>query len=146
MVYLSLFIVAFIAATIFPLSSEALFLYNVLSGYNFYALLFVASLGNTLGSCVNYFLGQKGESYLSAKKYLTQKSIDKYTQLFKRYGIILLLLSWLPIVGDGFTFVAGLLKYKFKYFLVIVFLAKFCRYLFLVIFLDLENILISTSN
>ena len=131
MLYFTLFISSFISATLFPLGSEALLIYDILEGYNVYILLFVATIGNTLGSCVNYYLGLKGEEFCEKKNYLSKEKISKYKKLFDKYGAWTLLLSWLPIIGDPITFIAGVLKYNFKYFFLIVLIAKFLRYLFL---------------
>lgn len=129
MVYLILFISAFVSATLFPLGSEALFIFDVIEGHNLYLLLFFATLGNSLGSLVNYFLGLKGEEYLLKKKLIKEQMIIKSKLYFDKYGSICLLFSWLPIVGDSFTFVAGILKYDLKKFILLVTLAKFARYL-----------------
>ena len=74
MVYLTLFFVSFISATLFPLGSEALLIYDIKEGYNIYLLLFFATLGNSLGSIVNYYLGLKGEEYLIEKNLLKVKN------------------------------------------------------------------------
>ena len=129
MVYLILFISAFVSATLFPLGSEALFIFDVIEGHNLYLLLFFATLGNSLGSLVNYFLGLKGEEYLLKKKLIKEQMIIKSKLYFDKYGSICLLFSWLPIVRDSFTFVAGILKYDLKKFILLVTLAKFARYL-----------------
>ncbi|MDD2291347.1 MAG: DedA family protein [Aliarcobacter sp.] len=133
MTYLILFITAFISATLFPLGSEALLIYDITQGYNIYLLLFSATFGNSLGSVVNYFLGLKGEEYLINKKLLNEKYILKAKSYFDKYGAWSILFSWLPIIGDPITFVAGVLKYDFKKFLILVIIAKFSRYLFLVL-------------
>src|SRR6218665_3191087 len=133
MVYFILFITAFISATLFPLGSEALFIYDITQGHNIYLLLFFATFGNSLGSVVNYFLGLKGEEYLINKKLLNEKYILKAKIYFDKYGTWSILFSWLPIIGDPITFVAGILKYDFKKFLILVIVAKFSRYLFLVL-------------
>ena len=132
MIYLILFTTAFISATLFPLGSEALLIYDITQGYNIYLLLFFATFGNSLGSVVNYFLGLKGEEYLINKKLLNEKLILKSKGYFDRYGAVCILFSWLPIIGDPITFVAGVLKYDFKKFIVLVVIAKFSRYLFIV--------------
>ena len=132
MIYLVLFTTAFISATLFPLGSEALLIYDVFAGYNIYLLLFFATLGNSLGSVVNYYLGLKGEEYLINKKLLSEKLILKSKNYFDKYGGFCILFSWLPIIGDPITFIAGTLKYDFKKFLILVIIAKFSRYLFLV--------------
>ncbi len=131
MTYLILFVSAFISATLFPLGSEALLIYDVKEGYNIYFLLFFATIGNSLGSILNYFLGLKGEEYLVEKKILNEKMILKLKTYFDKYGFVCLLFSWLPIIGDPLTFVAGILKYDLKKFIIIVTIAKFLRYLFI---------------
>ncbi len=131
MIYLILFFSAFISATLFPLGSEALFIYDINEGYNIYLLLFFATIGNSLGSIFNYFLGLKGEEYLIRKKLLSEKMILKSKNYFDKYGFYCLLFSWLPIIGDPLTFVAGILKYDLKKFVIIITLAKFLRYLFI---------------
>ena len=131
MIYLILFFSAFISATLFPLGSEALFIYDINEGYNIYLLLFFATIGNSLGSIFNYFLGLKGEEYLIRKKLLSEKMILKSKNYFDKYGFYCLLFSWLPIIGDPLTFVAGSLKYDLKKFVIIITLAKFLRYLFI---------------
>ncbi|MBP9491316.1 MAG: DedA family protein [Aliarcobacter sp.] len=131
MVYFILFITALISATLFPLGSEALLVYDIKQGYNIYFLLLFATLGNSLGSVINYFLGLKGEEYLLKKSLLKEEYIIKSKNYFDKYGAFSILFSWLPIVGDPITFVAGILKYDFKKFLILVIVAKFSRYLFL---------------
>ncbi|MBY0541386.1 MAG: YqaA family protein [Arcobacteraceae bacterium] len=131
MVYLILFITSLISATLFPLGSEALLLYDIKEGYNLSLLLLFATIGNSLGSVINYFLGLKGEEYLIKKSLLKEEYIIKSKNYFDKYGAFSILFSWLPIVGDPITFAAGILKYDFYKFLILVIVAKFSRYLFL---------------
>ena len=130
MTYLILFISAFASATLLPLGSEALLIYDITQGHNIYLLLFFATFGNSLGSVINYFLGLKGEEYLINKKLINEKYISKIKTYFDKYGFWSILFSWLPIIGDSITFVAGILKYDFRKFLILVIIAKFSRYLF----------------
>ncbi|MEA1914931.1 MAG: YqaA family protein [Campylobacterota bacterium] len=129
--YLTLCFVAFVSATIFPLGSEALFLLNLEKHLNPFYLLLFASFGNISGSVVNYWLGFKGEEYLEEKKVITKQQVQKYKPYFDRYGGYSLLLSWVPLIGDPLTFIAGILKYDTKKFILIVSIAKFGRYLFI---------------
>lgn len=131
MTYLILFFSAFISATLLPLGSEALLIYNIKEGFNIYALLLIATFGNVLGSILNYYLGLKGEEYLVDKKLVKQKYIDSSKRYFDRFGAFSLLFAWLPIIGDPITFIAGVLKYNFKLFLVLVVISKLGRYLFI---------------
>ena len=61
-----------------------------------------------------------------------QKHISKSKFYFDKYGALTILLSWSPIFGDTITLIAGVLKYDFKKFVVLVIIAKFLRYLFFV--------------
>ncbi|WP_121628454.1 YqaA family protein [Poseidonibacter antarcticus] len=131
MVYFLLFLSAFISATLLPFGSEALLIYDINEGYNIYILLIVATFGNSLGSVLNYFLGLKGEEFLIRKKLLKDSSILKTKNYFDKYGGFCILFSWLPIIGDPITFIAGVLKYNLKRFILLVVLAKFLRYLFI---------------
>ncbi|WP_122893780.1 YqaA family protein [Arcobacter peruensis] len=131
MVYFILFLSAFVSATLIPFGSEALLIYDIKEGYNIYYLLFFATLGNSLGSLFNYFLGLKGEEFLIKKNLVKEKSILKTKNYFDKYGSICILFSWLPLIGDPITFIAGVLKYNLKLFILLVVIAKFLRYLFL---------------
>ena len=135
MIYSILFISAFISATLIPFGSEALLIYDINQGYNIYLLLFFATLGNSLGSIVNYFLGLKGEEFLIRKKLLKDKSILKSKKYFDKYGWLCILFSWVPIIGDPLTFIAGVLKFNLKLFIFLVIIAKFSRYLFIALLL-----------
>lgn len=135
MVYFILFISAFLSATLIPFGSEALLIYDIKEGYNIYYLLFFATLGNALGSIFNYFLGLKGEEYLIKKNLIKEKSILKTKKYFDKYGSICILFSWVPVIGDPITFIAGVLKYDLKKFIFLVFIAKFLRYVFVALVL-----------
>lgn len=134
MTYLIMFITAFSSATLIPMGSEAVLIYNIQQGYSVELLFVVAVIGNTLGSFVNYYLGFKGEEYLVRKRYLKEKSIQSYKSKFDKYGGVTLLFAWVPIVGDGVTFIAGILKYNLIYFFIFVFLSKFFRYIVVIYF------------
>ena len=131
--YIYLFFISLISATIFPMGSEALLLYDISINLNLYLLFFFATFGNSLGSLINYWLGLKGEEYLVSHKVLKEKHITKAKNYFDRFGGYSLLLSWVPIIGDPITFVAGMLKYNLKKFIFLVVIAKASRYLFLII-------------
>lgn len=131
MIYITLFFSAFISATLFPMGSEALLVYDITQNYNLFLLLFFATFGNVLGSCINYYLGLKGEEFLEEKQYVKKEKMQYYKEKFERFGGYSLLLSWMPLIGDPITFMAGVLKYPFKYFLFFVFIAKLGRYIIL---------------
>jgi len=129
MVYLSLFSVAFISATLLPMGSEAVLLYDLNLEETSVGLLWLcATLGNTLGAVVNYWLGLKGESFLEKRGYLSAKKMQRAHVRFEKWGGWVLLLSWVPVIGDPLTFIAGVLRFHFWTFLWVVAVAKGVRY------------------
>ena len=131
MIYLSLFIISFLAATILPFSSE-LTLAGLMatSSYDNSLLLIIASLGNVLGAVVNWILGFYSRK-LSKKKWFPFKDeqIEKSSKWFSKFGRWSLLFAWVPIIGDPLTLAAGLLRVKFIEFLILVTIGKVSRYL-----------------
>lgn len=128
--YLNLFFISLISATLFPMGSEAFLIYCLSNKLDIILLLLFATLGNSLGSIVNYWIGYKGEDYLDKKNILKEERLIKYKSFFDSWGGYSLLFSWLPVVGDPLTFAAGVLRYNIKKFILLVVIAKFGRYLF----------------
>ncbi|MDA7480883.1 DedA family protein [Candidatus Pelagibacter ubique] len=131
MIYLSLFAISFLAATILPFSSE-LTLAGLIATSNFdnLLLLIVASFGNILGSVVNWVLGFYSRN-LTTKKWFPfkYKQIENSSKWFSKFGKWSLLFAWLPIIGDPLTLVAGLLRVRFLDFIILVTIGKVSRYL-----------------
>ena len=136
MIYLSLFTISFLAATILPFSSE-LTLAGLIatSNYDNLLLLIVASFGNILGSVVNWVLGFYSRN-LATKKWFPfkDKQIKNSSKWFSKFGKWSLLFAWVPVIGDPLTLAAGLLRVKFIEFVILVTIGKFSRY-FLIYYL-----------
>lgn len=129
MAYISLFFTAFIAATLFPLSSETLLLLLLQQAYSPWLLWLAATSGNLLGSCVNWWLGKCCLHWQEHKWFpVSRTQLAKAQQHFQRYGVYSLLFSWLPIVGDPLTLLAGVMRVNFWQFLLLVFIGKALRY------------------
>ncbi|MBF0572979.1 MAG: DedA family protein [Desulfamplus sp.] len=127
--YTGLFVCAFLAATILPLGSEIVFTALLINQYNMLLLLGIATLGNVLGSLVNYVVGVMGGNWIMTKIFrLSEIEIELAEKRFKRYGNSVLLLSWMPVIGDPLTVVAGILKVNFWLFIALVSIGKFLRY------------------
>ena len=134
MAEVTLFISAFLAATILPFSSEAAFVISIENGMPFADAMLFASSGNTLAVILNYTLGYF--LYEKTKKRLLGSKTGKKAFLFgHRYGYIALFASWLPIIGDPLTIVAGLVRLNFAWFVIIAALLRVGRYYLLATFL-----------
>lgn len=129
--YGALFAAAFLSATIFPFQSEAvLFVMLAAEHYPWSLLILVASVGNILGSIVNWFLGRFFAHFENRRWFpVKRKQMAKAEGWYHRYGRWTLLLSWLPIVGDPLTIVAGVMREPLRVFVPLVALAKTGRYL-----------------
>lgn len=132
-IYGGLFATAFLAATILPGGSEALLaaLLAMRTG-DVALLLMVATIGNTLGSVVNWLMG-RGVERLRARPWFPvgPAAYAAAEHRFRRYGWWSLLFAWVPVVGDPLTVVAGALRTPFWPFLVLVAAGKAARYLVL---------------
>ncbi|WP_223486824.1 YqaA family protein [Pseudomonas sp. A-RE-19] len=128
--FIGLFLAAFGAATLLPLQSEAVLVGLLLSGqYGLWSLLAVATLGNVLGSLLNWWLGRGIERFRERRWFpVSPRHLHQAQKHYQRYGHWSLLLSWVPIIGDPMTLVAGVMREPLGRFLVIVTLAKGARY------------------
>lgn len=133
-----MFTTAFIAATVFPAQSEAVFLALLAAGsVNALALFIAASMGNTLGAVTNWWLGwflNKGGTASGGILRLPQRLVPppeamaKGEAVFQRWGWLALFFSWIPIIGDVATIAAGTLGYPLWRFVLIVGAGKAARY------------------
>lgn len=131
MEYIGLFFSALIASTLLPMGSEIVLLALLDQGSNAFILWGVATLGNSLGSCINYALGFWASDYIN-NKYRATKSWQQAKTLYNRYGIWSLLFAWLPIIGDPLTLLAGLAQTQFRLFVLLVVIGKGARYAILI--------------
>ncbi len=128
--YTGLFLTAFLAATLIPLSSEAvLAALSAAAGFDIALLFAVATLGNTLGAAVNWALGRFCLHWRDRGWFpFTAEQLEHAGARFRRYGIWSLLFAWLPVVGDPLTFAAGVLRVRFVPFVLLVGIGKGARY------------------
>jgi len=128
--YAGLFLTAFLAATLLPGGSEGVLAGLLAAGKGDpLGLFLVASLGNTLGSVVNWVLG-RGIAHWRDRKWfpLTHAQYESACRHFARYGLWSLLFAWLPFVGDPLTVVAGALRVPLHRFVILVAIGKAARY------------------
>lgn len=118
-----LLIASFVGATLLPGGSEIL-LYNVVIAepQRLWLALAVATAGNTLGAILTYSLGRLAPR--------PQKL--RALQWTQRYGAAVLLLSWLPVIGDALVLAAGWLRIPALAATLFIALGKFTRYLVVV--------------
>jgi membrane protein YqaA with SNARE-associated domain len=138
-----LFLTALIAATVLPMQSEAVLVGLLLSEALRVGLLgagqqppwllvLVATVGNVLGSVVNWWLGRGIERFRDRRWFPAgPDAMARAERWYRRHGRWSLLLSWVPVIGDPLTVVAGVLREPFPTFLLLVTVAKAGRYIVL---------------
>lgn len=133
--YASLFLAAFLAATLIPAQSESVLGGLVVLGQQpVYALVAVASLGNILGSMLNWLIGRGVERFRGRKWFpASQAQLDRAQQRYQRFGYWSLLLAWVPVIGDPLTLVAGIMREPLWRFLILVSIGKMGRYIALAV-------------
>lgn len=125
-----LFAAAFLAATLIPAQSEAVLVALILAGgHPLWLLLAVATLGNVLGSVVNWVIGRCMMRFAGHPRFpFSETQVARAQGWYGRWGWISLFGAWLPVVGDPLTLAAGLMREPLWRFLIVVTLAKFGRY------------------
>ncbi|WP_295641334.1 YqaA family protein [uncultured Mailhella sp.] len=132
--YALMFVVAFVSATILPAQSEAVLVALVADGdQSPWALVAVATAGNSLGSATNWWLGLFAHRFMHARWFpVSPARLLKAERWYHKYGRWSLLLSWMPVMGDALTLAAGVMREPFRSFFSITLTAKLLRYLVLV--------------
>ncbi|MCX2683795.1 DedA family protein [Campylobacter sp. MIT 21-1685] len=133
--YPMLFIISFLSSTLIPLASEAFVLTFIQFGFNSYLVLFVASLGNTLGTLSTYGLAYFGKEKILQKYFPNSlKKLTNFNTNFTKFGSLFAFLTFLPFIGDIFALALGFAKYPFIKCAFFVALGKTGRYV-LILFL-----------
>jgi membrane protein YqaA with SNARE-associated domain len=123
----TVFVVAFVSATLLPMGSEpAVFGLVKLNPELFWPAVLVATVGNTLGGAVSWAMGA-GTHRLVDRARGTPTELRALRWL-DRFGPKACLLSWLPGVGDPLCAVAGWLRHPFWPCVVYMAIGKFARY------------------
>lgn len=128
--YLGLFLAAFLAATILPFSSEIVFTAVVLSGFDLWTCVAVATAGNWLGSMSSYYLGTLGrldwiEKYLGIKP----DKLEKVQLWLKNKGALISFFVFLPVIGDVIAVALGYLRVNVYLVSIFMLLGKLIRYI-----------------
>jgi membrane protein YqaA with SNARE-associated domain len=122
----SVFLISFIAATLLPMGSEpAVFAVIKANGALFWPVIMIATIGNTLGGVVNYWIGY------GAKQIVAKERQARWLGWLKRYGAKTMLLAWLPGIGDPICALGGWLKLPFWPSVMYMAVGKLLRYLFI---------------
>lgn len=129
--YFGLFVVSFLAATLLPGGSEiALTAALTTTQKSVVLLIAFATIGNVLGSLVNWVLGRYFNHLQDRSWYpIKPNQMVRAEQWYRKYGRWSLFLSWAPIIGDPLTLISGMFREPLISFVILVTIAKLTRYL-----------------
>ena len=134
--YWGLFISSFLAATIIPVTSEALLILMLSMGYDPIISLISTTVGNTFGGWLNYIIGRMGNPYWLKVFGANLERINKWKNKVNKYGSWMALFSWLPFIGDVLGIALGFFRVRILPTFLFMFIGKFLRYLLLILFFN----------
>jgi len=133
----ALFISSLISSTLLPGGSELIFIALIMSGIAEPATVwFVATVGNILGGISSWCIGRWLAYKFGDLKNTNSKLNPRVVERVRQWGGPILLLSWVPVVGDSLCVVAGWLKMHFITAIIFITIGKALRYAIIVWFLD----------
>lgn len=137
--YAVMLVSAFGAATLLPVPSEVVLAAQIKAGSaSVSGLVAAATVGNVGGALLNWWIGRSVRRYEDRSWFpFTREAVARASSQFQRWGLWTLLLSWLPVVGDPLTLVAGILRVPLAAFIPLVTIGKAARYVALAAGLDL---------
>ena len=129
--YIGLFLGSFLAATVVPFSSEGLLVGLVYAGFDVYACIALATLGNWLGSLSSFWLGYAGRMDVVEKWFrIKEEKVKTWEPRVKKYATLMALFSWLPLVGDVMAVALGFFRCNFWRMAFFIFVGKLARFVF----------------
>ncbi|HET6243341.1 MAG: DedA family protein [Bacteroidetes bacterium] len=133
-----LFFASFFAATLLPFGSEGVLAIMIATGFDLYTCLWVATAGNWLGGMSCYFLGFIGKwEWIEKVLKIKPEKIKSIKVKLDKYGSLMGLFTWLPIIGDPLAVGLGLMRSNLALVSIFMFVGKFLRYIVLAYATDL---------
>lgn len=126
---LGMFIAGFLSGSILPFSSEVVLVGLLAGGANVWGLLVWGTIGNSLGSYVNYIIGTFGrEEWITKYAGVKPDKLQKGMKYVRKYGVWAGLLSWVPVIGELLTVAMGYLRVNQLGAITTIVVGKFLRY------------------
>lgn len=127
-----MFFAAFLAGSFFPFSSEAVMIALLALGVDPWELVIYASIGNTLGSVLNFFIGWLGkDSWFEKYFHVKPEQMDKARRFVKNRGPMMGFFAFIPLLGTAIVIVLGLMKSNPWQTIIYITAGKFLRYVLL---------------
>ena len=127
---IGLFVSTFLAATVVPFSSDAIYIGVLAAGFNPVAVLVVGTLGNWLGGVTTYFIGRVARwEWIERLFKVKRETLDRQKALIDRWGVWIALISWVPFIGDVIVIALGFYKTPAVPTLLLLLIGKLLRFI-----------------
>lgn len=124
-----LFIGTFLAATVVPFSSDALYIGILATGINPVVCLVTGTLGNWIGGITTYFLGRVARwEWIERVFKVKRETLEKQKKHIDRFGVWTALVSWVPFIGDVLVIALGFYKTPAVPTIILLLIGKFLRF------------------
>ena len=126
-------VAAFLAGSFFPFSSEAVMLALLAADLDAWPLIIYGTMGNVLGSVLNYSLGRMGRlEWIKKYLHVGEESLNRASRFMKGRGAWMGFFAFLPLLGSAITIILGLTRANIPVSFLTITVGKFLRYVVLV--------------
>lgn len=131
--YTGMFIASLLAGSVLPFSSEAVMVGLMAAGLDPWLLALYGTIGNVIGSMVNYWVGHMGktewfERYLNVK----QRDMERAERFMAGRGALMGFFAFVPVIGSAITVLLGLMRANLLITFLSVTAGKIVRYVILI--------------
>lgn len=131
--YTGMFIASLLAGSVLPFSSEAVMVGLMAAGLDPWLLALYGTIGNVIGSMVNYWVGHMGktewfERYLNVK----QRDMERAERFMAGRGALMGFFAFVPVIGSAITVLLGLMRANLLITFLAVTAGKIVRYVILI--------------
>lgn len=131
--YWGMLVAAFLAGSFFPFSSEAVMLALLAAQLDAWQLIIFGTIGNVLGSAVNYGVGHMGRlEWIERYLHVSKESLERAKRFMGGHGAWMGFFAFLPLLGSAITIVLGLMRANIPVTFLSITAGKFLRYVLLV--------------
>ena len=131
--YWGMLLAAFLAGSFFPFSSEAVMLALLAAGLEPWPLVVYGTIGNVVGSAVNYGVGRMGRlDWIERYLHISQQSMQRAETFMAGRGALMGFFAFLPVLGSAITILLGLMRANIPLALLSITAGKLLRYLLLI--------------
>lgn len=131
--YTGMLLAAFLAGSFFPFSSEAVMIGLMATGLDPWILMIYGTVGNILGSVVNYAVGRMGKmEWIEKYLHVSKEKLDKAHRFMAGRGAWMGFFAFLPVLGSAITIALGLMRSNIVITLIAITLGKIFRYIILI--------------